>query len=194
MGRKTNKKTYCIYVHTFPNGKRYVGQTCIDPKKRWREGKRYSGLMKKAIDKYGWENIIHEILYTELDADTANRIEMELIAEMKTTDPAHGYNITAGGDGYKGTTHTKATRESLRRKAHEQWKRQRVEGYTPPPITEEHRKHLSESHIGQRAWNKGKHTMDEETKVRLREARKRFWEEVRMGLRENPNKRPLKTA
>ena len=189
MGKKTDRDTYCIYVHTFPNGKRYVGQTCVDPERRWRGGKRYSGLMKKAIDKYGWENIVHEILFTELDFDSANEIERLLIKAWETNNPEHGYNITDGGDGYRGATHSEETREILKEKAREQWERQKANGYKPPPITEEQRKHLSESHMGQEAWNKGKHTMTEEMKANLREARKRYWEEVRLGIRENPRKK-----
>lgn len=189
MGRKTNSHEYCIYVHVFPNGKKYVGQTCVEPEIRWRQGKRYSGLMKRAIDKYGWENIHHIILATNLDYDTANKAEKYYIGLFSSNNPQFGYNITSGGDGYRGTTHKNSTKEVLRQRAIEQWARQKAEGYTPPPITEEHRKHLSEAHMGQPAWNKGKHTMTEETKERLREARKRFWEEVRNGVRENPNRR-----
>lgn len=186
MGKKTNKCTYCIYVHEFPNGKKYVGQTCVDPETRWRGGKRYSGLMKRAIDKYGWKNISHNILVTELDAKTANALETFLIFLLHTNDPKHGYNITSGGDGYRGTSHTESTKEVLRVKAKEQWERQRRSGYKPPPITEEARKNLSKSHLGQEAWNKGKHTMTEEMKSNLREARKRYWAAVRNGEREGP--------
>ena len=185
MGRRTNKSSYCIYVHEFPNGKKYVGQTCVDPETRWKNGKRYSGLMRKAIDKYGWENITHRVLIADLDADTANTVERSLIWLLKTNDPEHGYNITAGGDGYRGTTHSESTKEILRHKAIEQWKRQKENGYTPPPITEEARRHLSDAHKGQKAWNKGKHTMTEEMKRDLREARKRYWE--KRGKRANGN-------
>ncbi len=189
MGARTDKSTYCIYVHIFPNGKRYVGQTCVDPYKRWRGGKRYSGLMRKAIDKYGWDNITHEILYSGLTVDAANKIEMDLIKEFKTTNPKYGYNITKGGDGYKGAHHSGKTRTLLREKARKQWERQRAEGYAPPPITDEAREHLSKAHIGQTAWNKGKHTMTDEMKASLREARKRFWDDVRAGRARNPNSR-----
>lgn len=189
MGRKTNSHNYCIYVHEFPNGKKYVGQTCVEPEKRWRQGKRYSGLMRRAIDKYGWENIYHRILATDLDCEAANKAERYYIELFKSNDPQFGYNITSGGEGYRGATHKESTREVIRQKAIEQWERQKAEGYTPPPISEEHRKHLSESHIGQIAWNKGKHTMTDEAKEQLREARKRFWEDVRNGVRENPNRR-----
>ena len=189
MGKKTGRNSYCIYVHEFPNGKRYIGQTCVDPQIRWRDGKRYSGLMKKAIDKYGWENILHKILITELDLETANIVEELLIKLLKTNDPRYGYNITSGGDGYKGASHSEKTKELLRQRAKEQWEKQKAEGYKPPPITEEARDHLSKSHIGKEAWNKGKHSMTEEMKQNLKDARKRFWEDVRNGKRENPNKR-----
>ena len=189
MGKRTCRNNYLIYVHEFPNGKKYFGQTCVDPEVRWRNGKRYSGLMKRAIDKYGWENIIHKILITELDADSANEAERYLIELFQTNNPKYGYNITSGGDGYRGTAHTESTKELLRQKAKKQWEKQKEDGYTPPQITEEARKHLSEAHIGQKAWNKGKHTMTDNMKQDLRLARKKFWEDVRNGIRENPNKR-----
>lgn len=191
MGKRTDKRTYCIYIHEFPNGKKYVGQTCVEPHERWRNGKRYSGLMKRAIDKYGWENIGHKILFTELDADSANEIERFLIEVLQTNNPQYGYNITSGGDGYRGTSHTESTKSILREKAKEQWQRQKAEGYVPPPITEEAREHLSKAHIGQKAWNKGKKTMTDEMKQKLRDARKQFWEDVRNGRRDNPNIREV---
>ncbi len=189
MGKKTDRENYCIYVHEFPNGKKYIGQTCVDPKTRWRNGNRYSGLMKRAIDKYGWENINHMILLDGLDAETANLVERLLISLLQTNDPAYGYNITAGGDGYRGAGHNEKTREILREKAKAQWARQKAAGYVPPPITEEHRAHLSESHKGKAAWNKGKNTMTEEAKERLRAARCRFWDDVRNGKKDNPNRK-----
>lgn len=30
--------SYKIYKHTFPDGRAYVGQTSVEPKKRWRCG------------------------------------------------------------------------------------------------------------------------------------------------------------
>lgn len=189
MGKKTDRQNYCIYVHEFPNGKKYIGQTCVDPETRWRRGNRYSGLMKKAINKYGWDNITHRILLEGLDVETADLIERLLIVLLKTNDPAFGYNITAGGDGYRGATHSDKTKELIRQKAKEQWARQKAAGYVPPPITKEHRAHLSESHKGQKAWNKGKSTMTEEMKQNLRDARKRYWEEVKNGERPAPKRR-----
>ena len=189
MGRRTEANTYSIYMHEFPNGKKYIGQTCVDPGIRWRGGKRYSGFMRKAIDKYGWDNIKHTIIMTGLDADAADKVERELIAEYRTNDPQYGYNITEGGDGYRGATHSEETRALLRQKANEQWQRQKAEGYVPPPITEKHREHLKKSHMGHTPWNKGKHTMTDDMKRQLKTAREQYWQDVKNGNRENPNRR-----
>lgn len=181
MGKKTDKNTYCVYVHVFPNGKRYYGQTCVDPETRWRKGKRYSGLMRKAIEKYGWENIEHTVLITNLSLEEADAFEMSLISQFRTCDPEYGYNITHGGDGYKGAKHSKETKEKLRKIALEQWKRQKSQGYKPPEITPEQRKHLSESHKGQKPWNKGLHTMTDSMKEKLKDARYKYWDGMRKG-------------
>lgn len=54
--------------------------------------------MKHAIDKYGWENIKHEILYEGLTKEQAEQKEIELIAKYKSNDLKHGYNIANGGN------------------------------------------------------------------------------------------------
>lgn len=52
--------SYTVYMHTFPNGKRYVGITCQDVSRRWRDGKGYDEqAVHGAILKYGWNNIQH---------------------------------------------------------------------------------------------------------------------------------------
>lgn len=34
---------YTVYMHVFPNGKKYVGITSQDVSRRWRDGKGYEG-------------------------------------------------------------------------------------------------------------------------------------------------------
>ena len=34
-------KKFYVYIHTCPNGKKYVGLTTTDPKDRWRKGEGY---------------------------------------------------------------------------------------------------------------------------------------------------------
>lgn len=90
---KNNKDyiSYKIYIHRFPNGKNYVG-VCQSCKDRWQEGKGYAhnNEMYKDIEKYGWNNIKHEILL-ELDDDVlAYKIEKILIKELNLIK--NGYN------------------------------------------------------------------------------------------------------
>jgi predicted GIY-YIG superfamily endonuclease len=102
MKKSVNKKEklYTVYMHTSPNNKRYIGITTQTLKRRW--GKNGYGYVDneyfwKAINKYGWDNFSHEILFEDLSRDEALKKEIELIAFYDTTNPDKGYNITAGG-------------------------------------------------------------------------------------------------
>ena len=89
-----------VYCHTSPSGKRYVGISMY-PEKRWANGNGYKKnfLFYRAIQKYGWENFTHEILYSNLSLDEANRIERALIEEWGLTNPMFGYNLRDEGNG-----------------------------------------------------------------------------------------------
>lgn len=96
-----DNKKYIIYKHTnLKNNKIYIGQTCQKPQNRWgKEGAGYKGQMfYSAIQKYGWNNFSHEILYTNLSLEEANYKEAELIQKYQTTNPQYGYNIEKGGN------------------------------------------------------------------------------------------------
>lgn len=91
---------YCVYKHTTPCGKVYIGITSQSVSSRWRNGYGYqrNSYFWKAIQKYGWENIKHEILFDSLTKEEAEAKEIELIAEYCSTDSARGYNIDNGGN------------------------------------------------------------------------------------------------
>ena len=91
---------YYIYCHTFPNGKRYVGITRTSPERRWGEGRHYNTcpLVHRAIQKYGWENITHEIIDTAESKEDAENKERYYIGEFMSNNPDHGYNVLPGGD------------------------------------------------------------------------------------------------
>lgn len=107
---------YIIYEHVFPNGKRYIGITCRSPKQRWKNGHGYehNKYMKNAIKKYGWSNIIHNVLYTGLSKKDAEKEEIRLISLYRLTDRRFGYNIDSGGSAAKRIS--EETRNKLRQK------------------------------------------------------------------------------
>ncbi len=100
---QVKEKTYVVYRHIFPNGKSYIGITCVKPYYyRWRAGSSYNKQPKicNAIRKYGWGSINHELLFENLTQAEANRIEQEMIAKYDSI--ANGYNVSTGGGGTYG--------------------------------------------------------------------------------------------
>lgn len=89
---------YSVYCHTFPNGKKYIGITKTNVEKRWNNGFGYSSQpkMAKAINKYGWDNVKHEVLAVGLTKELANQLEQYYIAKYDSF--VNGYNSTIGGD------------------------------------------------------------------------------------------------
>ena len=98
---------WCVYIHTSPLGKKYVGITCQAPKDRWRNGNGYkhNSHFMRAIKKYGWDNFLHEIIADNLTERQAKDMEISLIERYNTTNQEFGYNISAGGDGTVGVQH-----------------------------------------------------------------------------------------
>lgn len=93
-------RSYSVYMHLTPSGKRYIGITGRNPKKRWRNGSGYhvNKHFTSAIHKYGWLNIAHIIISQGLSKNEALHIEQGLIALYQTTDPRFGYNKSSGGE------------------------------------------------------------------------------------------------
>lgn len=116
-------KSYTVYKHTSPSGKVYIGITCRKPEYRWNHGRGYKEidqpLFYRAIKKYGWDNITHEILYSGLQEKDAKNLEISLIKQYKSLGLS--YNITDGGDGFRGATHMKGRKlsEETKRKMRE---------------------------------------------------------------------------
>ena len=162
-------KEYCVYCHTNKiNGKRYIGITCNNPQTRWRNGYGYVNNKHffRAIQKYGWHNFSHEILYTRLSKAEAEVLEVKIIAEYDTANPAYGYNIELGGNGTEKFTDDIKKKISDSLKGHyvsEETKKKISKsnsGKTSPKkgrkCTPEEIKKNSLSHLGQKPWNKGK--------------------------------------
>lgn len=109
---------FTVYCHIFPNDKKYIGITRQSVYRRWSNGLGYltSPLMNNAIQKYGWHNIEHKILYTNLTKEQAEKMEMKLISEWKTNNIKYGYNILSGGNVSNGITKDGKKRISNSRK------------------------------------------------------------------------------
>ena len=85
-----------VYIHTTPEGKRYVGATHINPNKRFRNGFGYKyQFFYQAVLKFGWENISHQLYEVDTEEEL-KYLEKYLIAYYDTTNPEKGYNISKG--------------------------------------------------------------------------------------------------
>lgn len=92
--------TYTVYKHTFPNNKIYIGITKRQPETRYgKGGSQYKNNqeMWDDIQKYGWENILHEILFENVPEEKVSVLEQELIEKYCSNNPLHGYNRNKGG-------------------------------------------------------------------------------------------------
>lgn len=92
-----------VYRHISPSGRIYIGITKNSTTRRWgKEGNGYKRcvLFYRAIQKYGWDNMKHEVLFSGLAEKKAKYLEVELIRHYKNLGIS--YNCTDGGDGYLG--------------------------------------------------------------------------------------------
>ena len=153
---KDGENTFAVYCHYFPNGKVYVGLTChsddIEEKRFGHNGGKYKKqpLVYRAIQKYGWDNIEHEVIAKYMSRESAVNIEKDLIALYHANEREHGYNISPGGE--EGSYHC----EESRRKMSEQRKGKKK--------SEEHRRKIGESNRGR--------IMSEETRKKISEKAK----------------------
>lgn len=107
---------YCVYKHISPSGKIYIGLTAQKVEERWRKGSGYkkNQAFYNAIQKYGWDNIKHEIVAENLTKEEACKIEIELIKKYDSTNSDKGYNISLGGElSWLGIKHTEATKKKM---------------------------------------------------------------------------------
>lgn len=164
--------SYWVYVHTCPNGKRYVGCTTqAKPERRW--GKRGEGykdqLFGKAVRKYGWSSITHEVFEVD-SAEEMYRKEVELISFYHSNDPRYGYNNSVGGEKSSlgcrySSEHRKHLAEAVK-KAHlsPEYRRKQSEAMKKAQSDPEYRRKKSE--LQKKKWS------DPEYRKRLSEAHK----------------------
>ena len=109
---------YCVYKHTSPTGKVYIGITRRKPEYRWNHGRGYcqNSYFTNAIQKYGWDNFSHEVLISGLSKEEAEALEVELIARYDSTNREKGYNHELGGNAPGKTTEETRRKISQSRK------------------------------------------------------------------------------
>lgn len=145
---------YCVYKHTSPSNKVYIGITSMNPKQRWANGKGYrTQVFYRAIEKYGWENFDHSILCKGLTKNEAEQKEVELIAYYKSNQKEYGYNVDNGGSSVG--SHSAATKQKFSRNMiGDTRNRGRIH-------TKEARKNMSEAHIGKKLTEEAKRKLSE---------------------------------
>ena len=111
---------YVIYlIVNLINGKKYVGQT-----KQGREGRRWrehsifdlhdNKPIHNAIKKYGVENFEFKLIETDIPEELIDERERYYIKHYNTFYlNGFGYNMTEGGQGIHGYTHTETTRQRI---------------------------------------------------------------------------------
>ena len=129
-------KSYCVYRHTAPSGKVYIGITSKRPQARWASGAGYVGnpYFARAIEKYGWAAIAHEVLLVGLTKEEAEAAEVRLIREHRSAEREFGYNIDLGGNAVGRASEETRAKMSASRKGH--------------PTSDETKAKISASHKG----------------------------------------------
>lgn len=169
---------YKVYAHVNRiNGKIYVGQTKRTLEQRYKNGYKHCRHFWNAIQKYGWESFEHIILIDDLSLDMANIIEEELIKKFDTTNHNKGYNMKSGGlnhipseetrkllsESHKGERHwnygrhwgndfkTKLREIHTGRIISDEWRKNMSKGQKRrKPFTEEQRRKISLSKMGEK--------------------------------------------
>ena len=159
------------------NKKSYVGQLCNNLKFKYYWG---SGTyIKRTIKKYGKENFSKMILeeLTCIDKKQLDRREQFWIKKLNTRIP-NGYNLTDGGEGTFGYSHTEETKKKIRlalvpsKEDIEKWSK-RTSGKNNPMFG---RKHTAETKIKMSINNAMRNP--EIAKKSIETRRKRYWAKI----------------
>lgn len=151
---------YTVYKHTTPNNKVYIGITLLSPNIRWANGRGYRNqYFNKAINKYSWDKIKHEIIADGLSKEEAEKMEIELIRVYKSNNSKYGYNITDGGISIG--KHSEQTIEKLKIV-----NAGTSNGFYGKKHSESTRNKISVAMKGKRKTNEHKQKMKESNKVR----------------------------
>ena len=182
MSNVIENGNYCVYVHTSPSGKRYVGQTKMKPERRWNNGNGYltqkngnylQPAFARAILKYGWDSFEHQIIANNLTKEEADNFEKLLINKLNTMDAKYGYNLRAGGSNgdLSEETRRRISESTKGEKSHMYGKhlnestKKKISDYRKGRLaSEETKRKMSESRKGKNNYFYGKHHTEESRK------------------------------
>ena len=106
-----------------------------------------------AIQKYGWDNFEHNILFENLSKEEACLKEQELISKFNSINREFGYNSTSGGENFTMNEETKqkiskammGNQNGLGHPCSEEKKKKISDAQKEREFTEEHKQKLSEA-------------------------------------------------
>lgn len=187
------KNEYCVYKHTSPSGKVYIGITKQNPLRRWRNGDGYiprDGKLTpfvRAIIKYGWDSITHEIIKTGLSKAEACELEKYYIEEYRTQDRRYGYNVLSGGD-IPLDDCPQSVKERMSESGREKWKREAyIESHTGENHWTHQKGYSQKSIEAMRTKNKGTKRTPEQIEFLREKGRK----QKRLRGKENKKSIPI---
>lgn len=108
----TDEQHVLYLITNANNGKVYVGMSASSVERRFREhclSARHGSemVLHRAMRKHGEDKFSIALLEIATTRKLASKREIELIAELHSTDPTVGYNVSAGGTGVRHTVLTK---------------------------------------------------------------------------------------
>ena len=168
-----DEKLYCVYKHTSPSNKVYIGITCQTPQKLWKSGGRgykNNQYFWRAIQKYGWDNFDHEVLFDGINKSDAVQKEKELISFYNSNNKQYGYNLSTGGDGGReGVTLSEGAKRRISEANHGR------------KLSEELREQIRERTSGENNPFYGKrHTKEAKEKIRQKAIGRKDSDEVKL--------------
>lgn len=182
----------CIYKLTSPSGKIYIGQTqsLYDRVRRYRGGK-FNKYMKRAVDKYGLENIKLEILEKDIPLELLDKREQFYLDTLQPFD-GNGYNICREASTTRGVS--KSEKEKLAMTERSKLRVGKLNPFYGKKHSEDSKqkqrdakvdKKLTKSHIdsfcgaGQEAVKRKVHQIDKNTLVIIK-----TWDYIRQASKE----------
>lgn len=147
---------YKIYKLTcMKNKKVYIGATRQNVKDRWRNGKAYkTGDLAIDIEKYGWDAFDKQIVESGLSQEKAIQKEKQYIEKYDSY--INGYNNSEGGEIPTNEKIEKTKKSLTGRKIGAEARKNMSEARIGMKFSDEHKMHLSESHVGNTGFWTGK--------------------------------------